>query len=259
MYFSVVNATNSITNLGPRTIPYWTYVNALEMEDKTKSIRLEIDPAGLKASVQNGAKVVKATHQLNPIADFLCKVEVRCFSHTVTTYRSVLHNDMLFKELYDISNRPVSYIENGMTSTKSELTGPCMICGVVLPVTAMQVDHQAAKGAKGGGDEALLRAFRAMGLTKAAAHGPKNSTILTRMDATAPAPAVSTQPGRALPAGSRNDRYTLNDKGAVLYSIIKFANRDDNVRTRCLHGLTNLRLSCPHCNTSRGDQLKYVH
>jgi len=259
MYYSVINVTSSIKQSGPTNIPYWTYENALEKQDATKSFRLEIKDSHLRVTVLNGANAGPIWKYTN-FLDFICKVEVLCFRNTVNTYSSVLHNDTLFKELYNISNRPVSYIKNGVSSTKNESTGPCMICGVVLPVRAMQVDHQAAKGVRGGGDEALLRAFRAMGLTKGVAHGPKNSTILTHINSLASAPAVSTQPDRApLPAGSRDDRYTLTDKGAVLYSIIKFAKRADEVRTRCLHGLTNLRLSCPHCNASRGDKLKYVH
>ena len=172
-----------------------------------------------------------------------------------TQYGNVT-NDPTFHLLYDVQQRQLTYIQAGVSTAKSELSAPCMICGLVLPLRNLTVDHQRPQS--GGEPEAVAITFRAFGLTNEGPHGPKGQKIMDHFTRGAPLSAVLTQPGRAALGGiSVNARYTLNEMGTVLYSFVAAAGELERLKTNCMHGLMNLSPACGACNSSRGKQLKF--
>jgi hypothetical protein len=164
--------------------------------------------------------------------------------------------DPLFHLLYDVQDRALSYVEAGNSTQKLVRSAPCMICGLVLPLRNLTVDHQRPQ--TGGELEAVAKTFRAFGLTEEGPKGPKGQKIMQHLLTGLPPTAVPTQSNRApLGGSSLNARYTLNLAGNVLYSFVSEAGDAELLQTACLHGLLNLRPACGACNSSRGQQLKF--
>ena len=172
-----------------------------------------------------------------------------------TQYGNVTE-DPFFHELYDVQYRYLDYIEAGMALKKRVLSAPCMICGLVLPLRNLTVDHQRPQS--GGETEAVLKTFRAFGLTSEGPQGPKGKSVMEHFTKGVPLQPVLTQPARAALGGSSlTDRYTLNDVGTLLYSFVVDAGELDTLKSECMHGLLNLKPACQTCNSSRGKQLKF--
>jgi hypothetical protein len=173
-----------------------------------------------------------------------------------TQYGNVTE-DPFFHQLYDVQTRSLMYIEAGTQSSKPVLSAPCMICGLVLPLRNLTVDHQRPQS--GGETEAVLKTFRAFGLTKEGPKGGKGQKILSHITAGTPMGPVLTQPGRAALGGtSVNDRYSLNDAGTILYSFVVEAGEKHLLGSQCMHGLLNLKPACQTCNSARGKDLKFA-
>jgi hypothetical protein len=165
--------------------------------------------------------------------------------------------DPLFGLLYDVANRNIFYVSGGVLTGKMELSIPCMLCGVVLPIRNMTIDHQRPQ--TGGAYEAILKTFRAFGLTKEGPKGEKGKKIKEHLFTGAQITTVPTKLDRISVAGtSLNDRYTLNDEGTELYSFICASGNLEQLKIDCLHGLMNLQPACNSCNSSRGQQLKFI-
>lgn len=88
-------------------------------------------------------------------------------SRTRTQYREVVHA-LSFSELYLCEERDIPYHDG---SHRKEKAFTCTICGIVLPMRHMEIDHQRPRS--GGDLEALLKTMRAVGLTVAGPHGTK--------------------------------------------------------------------------------------
>ncbi|QJE01791.1 hypothetical protein HH212_18610 [Massilia forsythiae] len=173
-----------------------------------------------------------------------------------TQYGNVT-DDILFQKLYDVKKRWLMYIEAGDSSTREVWSAPCMICGLVLPMRNLTVDHQRPQS--GGEIEAVLKTFRAFGLTMEGPRGGKGKIVLQHITAGAQLEPVLTRPGRfGLGGFNINDRYTLNDDGAVLYSFVVDAGEKALLQSQCMHGLMNLKPACQTCNSARGKELKFA-
>lgn len=176
-----------------------------------------------------------------------------------TQYGNVIHG-YLFRLLYGVEHRHLTYYIGGVLGTQLVESAPCMICGLVLPLDNLTVDHQSPQ--TGGEYEAVARTFRAFGLTKEGPKGPKGQMIRAHLTAQNPGAVMPTQappkPGRQGNAGgSLDDRYTLNDNGAILYSFAFDAGHIEQLKQKCMHGLMNLRPACGNCNSKRGNPLKF--
>lgn len=165
-------------------------------------------------------------------------------------------NDTMFKKIYDVEERWLDYIQGGVLMKKLQLSAPCMICGLVLPMRNLSIDHQRPQ--TGGEIEAVLKTFRAFGLTMEGPQGPKGLAIRTHVTEGKVLKPVFTKPGRSgLGGNNLADRYTLSDVGTVLYSFIAAAGETEQLRTQCMHGLLNLKPACQTCNSARGNPLKF--
>lgn len=172
-----------------------------------------------------------------------------------TQYANVA-DDPIFHLLYDVQPRSLAYIEAGTPINKPTLSAPCMICGLVLPLRNLTVDHQRPQS--GGEIEAVLKTLRAFGLTNEGPKGPKGQAILRHFTKATPLGPVLTQPSRVALGGTNlADRYTLNDVGAILYSFVAAAGQKAELQSQCMHGLLNLKPACQTCNSSRGNPLKF--
>jgi hypothetical protein len=172
-----------------------------------------------------------------------------------TQYRGVADEPM-FRDLYDVSQRALPYVEGGVLVHKTVESAPCMMCGVVLPLRNLTIDHQRPQA--GGELEAVLKTFRAFGLTQEGPKGPKGQAILTHLRGGVPLGKVMPQLGRPAMGGtSLNKRYSLTDEGTMLYSFVAAAGELDSLKSQCMHGLLNLRPVCQACNSSRGNPLRF--
>ena len=118
-------------------------------------------------------------------------------------------------------------------------------CGIVLPLRNMTVDHQAPKS--NGGPLAMMRVFRAWGLTRKAPTGPKGLSVI--------ATKAALVGGIPAPAGNGLlDKSTTNDRGVIYYSVIKWANQQEDLQEVCTHHYLNLAPACNSCNSSMGNR-----
>lgn len=193
------------------------------------------------------------TLNLGPVYAYAGSITAIAFAKT--QYGNVV-DDPMFHKLYDVQDRFLSYIEDGATITRSTPSAPCMICGFILPLRNLTVDHQRPQ--TGGVNEAVLKTFRAFGLTTEGPQGPKGRAILAHITQGIQVGAVATQPARAVLGGtSLADRYTLSDIGTVLYSFVASAGETALLESQCMHGLLNLKPACGACNSARGNPLKF--
>lgn len=188
--------------------------------------------------------------------------EVRAYAAMITNnalaptrYTKVM-DDFIFQKLYDVTERPLSYIECGEMIIRSTLSAPCMICGIILPLRNLTIDHQRPQS--GGGLEAVVKTFRGLGLTTEGPQGPKGIAILNHVKQAIPLSAAQTQQGRPpLNGASLSNRYTLNQMGAALYSFVEIAGAAGVLESQCMHGVFNLRPVCGACNSDRGNPIKF--
>lgn len=174
---------------------------------------------------------------------------IKSTSYTKSTYANVKNNST-FKKLYQFDNRNIGYIHDKNFGVIQEETGPCMVCGIVLPIRLLSIDHKRPQ--TGGYNEAILKVFRVMGLTKEGPQGPKGIALQTNNIV-----SIGTKPTRQKLSGtSLDDRYTLNDKGIVFYSLAVQLN-ENILEEECMHNLVNLAPLCQFCNSSRSNATKY--
>lgn len=162
----------------------------------------------------------------------------------------------------------------------------CMVCGIILPVRFMEVDHQRPKSK--GQDEAIVKVMRVLRLTIARPHGVKcmqlydcmnqalrrreghlvwsylkrylwKENAMAKDDPQTPEifPFVPVYPkdvrGPPVPNGSTTQmRYTLNMEGEIFYSLIRALEPEPPLALIAVHSLANLRPVCGPCNKTRG-------
>lgn len=161
-------------------------------------------------------------------------------TYTAANYRNVKDN-LQWRAVYEVTDDVMwSYVSriHGPMS-KSESTVACRACGIVLPLKVITVDHQSPQ--TGGAVGAICRVFRGLGLTQGGPKGKKNKHAIQANAATVG--------GKVANLGSWSERYSLNDAGAIYYSVIKEAQQLSNLENACLHHFLNLRPVCGPCNS----------
>jgi hypothetical protein len=183
---------------------------------------------------------IKRDHLLN----FFAFVD----NHTVpaSSYRQILGNK-LWCEIYRV--QPCTFpTYNHKTNKMGKLTyfaTACQKCYLILPVWLLTIDH--AKPQDGGQADALLRVFRAAGLTDKPGFGRKNWQLQEKTAAsvgvTPYAPAQNEQRGGVV------ERYTLNTHGILYYSLLMHFGLLEELANKSMHHLVNLRPMCGPCNS----------
>ncbi len=130
--------------------------------------------------------------------------------HTDSNYRNVKY-DQLWRQVYGVRQKQFDTYDSRANQKGTTILDAtyCQNCGVVLPLRNLTIDHQ--KPQQGGAMEAMLRVFRALGLTVSTGSGQKNRFLQGQF-----APFVGGQT-TILSRGDRGstpDRYTLSAKGA---------------------------------------------
>lgn len=161
-------------------------------------------------------------------------------------YRNVKDNAR-WRTLYGVrlKNFDTYDSKTNQTGTKQYLTTYCQHCHVVLPLRNLTIDHQ--KPQQGGEMEAMVRVFRALGLTVSTGTGTKNRYLQGQYAGSVG--GNTTVIGRGGTRGTDQDRYTLTDKGALILSVLHNAGQYDLLKTMCMHHIANLRPMCGPCNS----------
>jgi hypothetical protein len=121
----------------------------------------------------------------------------------------------------------------------------CQRCGIVLPLRNLTIDHQ--KPQQNGGVEAMVRVFRAAGLTVSAGYGIKNRYLQGLVAKIVGGNQNVLPPGQKGPV---TDRYTLNEKGVLYFTMLHSANLYEEMLALSMHHIVNLRPMCGPCNSS---------
>ena len=164
---------------------------------------------------------------------------------TANTYRKV--KDLkLWQDVYGVKELMYEALSkrDGLYA-KTEKSAFCRVCGLMLPLKVLTVDHQKAQTADV--TAAILRVFRGLGLTKAGARGKKNTEAIAAW-------AAKVGGDTAPKGGTMAERTTLNVFGGIYYSVFKAAGALPALSTACTHHYLNLRPVCGPCNSRLRDQ-----
>lgn len=180
--------------------------------------------------------------------------------------------------------------EKGLEVTIStvDLEGcPCHNCGYIVDLESIQIDHHKPKS--GGGEQAIIKAFRHLGLTKGEPAGGLGQTgnsklmlshfakfdkkrnpflpkqkeehlqLLERTKGIAPRGRGK---GEYLDEISkdtkRQERYDLTATGIVILNFMIKSITFPKVERAFIHNLLNLRPLCSHCNGSKSNRIKNI-
>lgn len=194
------------------------------------------------------------------------------FSYAPSTYAHIKEQP-LFQKFYQLDMRPVGYVEGTTLKMVHEKTMPCQICGIVTPITRIEIDHMRPQAS--GEKEAVLKVLRMLSLTAAEPTGPKSQSLrrgLSEAEARfgpemglaafqlfgqpAPVPTRLNRAPSGPPISTKEARHSLNWQGMLFYSAVKALNCVAELEECCMHSLVNLRPLCGLCNGSRGNPLK---
>lgn len=193
--------------------------------------------------MRNGQEIETLTRQqLRDFFDFVCL-------HTDTNYRTV-KNSQLWRTLYGVHPKTFSTYDskqntNGVAMFDSSY---CQHCGLILPLRNLTIDHQ--KPQSGGEVEAMLRLFRAAGLTVSTGYGNKNRHLQNNFAAGFGGNTTVLPRGQK---GNVNDRYTLTLKGALYFTVLQSFNLTTEMKKMSMHHIVNLRPMCGPCNSQLRD------
>jgi len=239
----------------PHSFDYVTLEAAKEVRKATLKIGVTRLPGVNHYAVE---LIDEAARSVTPVAmgEIMARAGMISGTAFAKTQYGKAADDPFFHMLYNVKERALMYMEAGTECSKAVSSAPCMMCGVILPLRNLTVDHQRPQS--GGESEAVLKTFRAFGFTKAGPKGVKGQRILDHFTNGARMQPAMPQLGRpALPTGTTvADRYSLNVNGAILYSFIVAGGKRDELQNQCMHGLLNLKPLCQTCNSSRGNPLK---
>lgn len=246
----IETACRNGTERHPYVFNVVTLTNAREQPVRNRKLRVISAPRAV--DLIDGTKVIKRV-DMGRLLGLAGSISNTGFART--QYAKVQKNG-LFEQLYDVKDRLFEYVEAGKPVQKQVPSAPCMICGLVLPLRNLTIDHQRPQ--KGGEIEAVLKTFRAFGLTLEGPGGPKGQAILAHVNTGKALAPLPTQPGRdALGGGAAARRYSLNEDGMFLYSFVAAANQIQQLKDACMHGLLNLKPACGACNSSKGNPVKF--
>jgi hypothetical protein len=261
---AIDQALNGVLNL--TTGQCWTLEAA---KPKLAVGTFAVDPISRRAGIQN-------TAASQPYDWFLgAAMAIDELSYATTTYDNIIRQH-LFRELYQCGTRSLPYIDGTALVPKLVDSVPCQICGLVIPLAYASIDH--VRPQTGGGHEAVAKVLRILGMsvdgprgtktsqlqsgvTTASGHGGGLAAGLVAFQTSGKVQAVPTKTGRGPKAADSaqhlKDRYSLNWEGQVFYSLVRILGCLNELEVRCMHSLVNLRPLCNHCNSARGNPLKF--
>jgi len=101
--------------------------------------------------------------------------EIKAISFAINGYDGVKTNNV-WRQLYQVKLRQLACVEGPNEKLGlPEDSAPCHMCGLVLPLSSIDIDHQRPQA--GGESEAVAKVFRAFGLTMQGAVGSKGLAI----------------------------------------------------------------------------------
>jgi len=167
--------------------------------------------------------------------------------YTASTYSNVKQSPH-WQAAYDVKERlfEINHKTHGSMWQQLDSTS-CRQCGLIMPLRTLTIDHQKAQD--GGGDAAIARVFRGLGLTNGPPKGRKNSLALETYAQSVGGTATNAQGDGPPPTTNRQGRYTLNNVGTIYYSVFKEAAALDLLQQACMHHYLNLRPACGPCNS----------
>jgi hypothetical protein len=239
---AVINRLNA--NINNRVYDMLTIVNGAEVDQQPPIRRIRILPNTTQAILQQR---VGPNWQPVPGVAAVTQAQVTQFvniiqrSFTDGQHRQVLQNAE-WRALYHVAPRVLTYLGvNGAPLLPAPMgdTVPCRDCGLVLPFSNIDIDHQ--RPVAGNDLEPVCKVFRAMGLTQGAPTGRKGLHVNPAYSA-----LVGGLPGAA---AGLNAKYTLNDVGQIYYTLVNWAGRSLIMQERCRNHIINLRPLCGSCNS----------
>jgi hypothetical protein len=208
----------------------------------------------------------------------------------VSEYRDVLTLKD-WKEMYQFGERCLQHMNDSghiLTPDKNRKmeTAPCHNCGLLLPTESIQIDHHHAKSTQR--SYAVLKVFRALGLTQNGPTGPKggwlkNEFAVTRTGGTKPKIDPIHPKYRKLGdtgldgTPSDESKRTLNEEGCLFLSVLagcayeaagsrtasaRFTKKPSvpmhllTLRDYCVHSMVNLCPMCAGCNSRKSNKEK---
>ncbi|KAF7555600.1 hypothetical protein G7Z17_g2054 [Cylindrodendrum hubeiense] len=224
---------------------------------------LKIDKEKSEITLATITPHLQYTLSLKDAIEYIQKLDA--MSRKSTTYADLKDNST-FNVFYPREMKNLLYF-NG--EIKNEATRTCTNCGVVLPVRLLQMDHQRPK--IGGQIEAVVKVMRILQLTLEEPRGPKcrqlhNAFIEAKKHPTNPWILIfthqnfltgtikPTQLREESPPGNLDDRYTLNNRGSVLYAILRHFGMGDLLDICLVNGIANIRPLCSACNGGRSNK-----
>lgn len=190
--------------------------------------------------------------QGNPsVMETLTRTELNNFfnfvaNNTDSNYRNVKTNQ-LWRTLYGVQPKSFDTYDSktNIKGTKTYDTTYCQKCKVVLPLRNLTIDHQ--KPQKGGEVEAMMRVFRAAGLTRSTGTGQKNRYLQGQV-AQGIGGNTNVLP-RGGTRGSDADRYSHTNKGIIYFTLLQHYKLTGQMLEMSMHHIANLRPMCGPCNS----------
>lgn len=186
-------------------------------------------------------------------------------------HRSVKDNAP-WKKIYRVDTYPLTHMDTtGAVATRQTRACPCYNCGFLTPMENIEIDHH--KPQVGGGDQAILKVFRHLGMTDAAGHGKlstqNNALIRSGIkrfihigDGTPQSPKNNPIGAGFIALQGDQDalraRYTLDGSGIIVLSLAIAITGHQDLQTRCLNSYVNLRPLCGACNGRKSNSIKVI-
>jgi len=204
-----------------------------------------LDSLELKDYTNNNKPTVKAKITGQQFDKFLDFFEGE-LSFAASNYRDVKKLP-LWRSTYGVTDIlwEVWHKQHGKMGQSEPVTF-CRVCGLLLPLKVLTVDHHKAQAAES--SVPIVRVFRGLGLTSG---GPKTFQVTGKNKKAVDAHAASVGGRTALPGGI-GERTTLNEAGIIYFSVFKAAKLEAALGEKCLHHYLNLRPVCGPCNSQLG-------
>lgn len=242
--FSYLDLKSNLTTLGGKLIDLDVQARlATTIPGSVLTNTYTANSMTLTGRIGNGPQVVLTDQHIRSF----CRFWGHGKSYTPNQYRLVKQN-LHWQALYHHQqNYPFPTIDKqGVAGTSHEEAAPCVGCNVLMPYRCLTVDHQRPQ--VGGDLLAVMRVFRALGLTVGGPQGRKGLSALQNH-------AASVGGVQPAPNGQAVQKNQLNIQGQMYFTLLR---EDDdvwaNVKTQAMHHYVNLRPMCGPCNSQLGNQ-----
>ncbi len=228
--------------------PVLNSYNANIADENRVEVRFETNPHKFVLHEKGQGPFVRRLYSLNAeeAAGIAHKLDQ---TYATTNYRTIINNAN-WQSLFQVSTRTVAYIRGTDTIAQDEPTLPCYLCGLVLPLSHMTIDH--TKPQAGGEHQALIKALRNIneGLTHDTGVGALATSYRTATFA--PLPTKLGSPG--VDHSDRVEhRYTLTERGMLFLSIAVAASDLNTLLRYGMHSFFNLKPYCSKCNIKKSN------